>query len=111
MSRQANDANIYGIVTDKMTKVGNFTLKGSMNGFWIRCQANGADIDVDLPKGLAEGFTCVLFNDSAFAINLNVPAGVTLRSVGGFTKVSAQYGEMGIFSFAPNTFKLSGNLA
>ena len=112
MSRQSNVANIYGIVTDTMIMSGLVVLKASMNGFWIRCKGETA-MDINVPLGLPEGFTCVLFNENpgvTIFINQSAP-GVQIHSVGGLHSCIEQYGEVGIFSYAPNRFKLTGNLA
>src|SRR6187401_1357199 len=101
MSKQSGVVNIYGTITDVMKKEGNFTITSAMNGFWIRCKGWEA-ITVTLPAGLGEGFTCVLFNDSAFPLTLSAPASIDLRSVGDHKAIAEQYGQMGIFQFSAN---------
>jgi hypothetical protein len=111
MPLQGNYAPIYGMVTDVMTKKESFTLSTTMNGFWIRCQAVTGKINVTIPVGLPDNFTCVLFHEGTLIVEIVPASGVTANSVGGFKQVTAQFGEAGIFCYAPNTFKLTGNLA
>ncbi len=86
-----------------------YTLQASDNGKIVTLN-NALAINLTIPSGLGSGFSVLLIQLGAGQVTVAAGGGVTMNSIAGANKISAQYGSATLVAGASDVFVLLGNI-